>query len=51
MTHIYFIRHSIPDLSIKDETRPLSKEGLIKAKELVNIFQNLHIDDMFSSVL
>ena len=49
MTHIYFVRHSIPDLSIKDESRPLSEEGIKKANELIKIFENIHIDDMFSS--
>ena len=49
MTQVYFIRHSIPDLSTKDETRPLSEEGMKRANELVEIFENLHIDDMFSS--
>jgi 2,3-bisphosphoglycerate-dependent phosphoglycerate mutase len=49
MTSVYFIRHSIPDLSIKDETRPLSVEGRDKAIELVKIFEKIHIDAIFSS--
>ena len=49
MTQIYFIRHSIPDLSTKDEMRPLSEEGLKKAFDLIKIFEKLHIDMIFSS--
>ena len=50
MTEIYFVRHSISDLSVKDDlSRPLTKEGLIKAEELLTIFDKIHIDLIFSS--
>ena len=50
MTDIYFIRHSIPDLSIKDDLiRPLTNDGLNKAKDLVKIFKKIPIDIIFSS--
>ena len=49
MTYIYFIRHSIPDTSIRDESRPLTKQGLIKANELAAIFEKIEIDCIFSS--
>ena len=49
ITGVYFIRHARPDISIKDETRPLSLEGLKKSEELVKIFSEIKIDDIYSS--
>jgi 2,3-bisphosphoglycerate-dependent phosphoglycerate mutase len=50
MTQIYFIRHSIPDLSIKDDLlRPLTIDGIEKSNELVKIFERINIDIIFSS--
>jgi 2,3-bisphosphoglycerate-dependent phosphoglycerate mutase len=50
MTQLYFVRHSVPDLSIKDDLkRPLTKNGIDKANELVGIFDNIKIDCIFSS--
>jgi len=50
MTEIYFIRHSIPDFSIKDDlTRPLTKEGIEKAEKLIEIFNEINVDKIFSS--
>jgi 2,3-bisphosphoglycerate-dependent phosphoglycerate mutase len=50
MTQIYFIRHSVPDLSIKDDLlRPLTIDGINKANELVKLFENIQIDKIYSS--
>ena len=50
MTHVYFIRHSLSDVSIKDDLlRPLTDNGLIKANELIKIFEKIEIDMIFSS--
>ena len=50
MTQIYFIRHSISDLSIKDGlTRPLTNDGIKKVYKLINLFEKIHIDYIFSS--
>ena len=49
ITSVYFIRHARPDISIKDETRPLSLEGLKKSEELVKIFSEIKIDNIYSS--
>jgi 2,3-bisphosphoglycerate-dependent phosphoglycerate mutase len=50
MTKIYFIRHSLADLSIKDELeRPLTEVGIDRAKKLAALFDKINIDYIFSS--
>ena len=50
ITIVYFIRHSKPDISIKDDAiRPLLPEGIEKSKELINFFSGIKIDYIYSS--
>jgi 2,3-bisphosphoglycerate-dependent phosphoglycerate mutase len=50
MTEVFFVRHSISDLSIKDNLlRPLTDGGIEKACELIKLFENIYVDDIFSS--
>jgi 2,3-bisphosphoglycerate-dependent phosphoglycerate mutase len=50
MTKVYFIRHSLSDLSIKDELeRPLTEVGIDRAKKLVVLFNSINVDYIFSS--
>jgi 2,3-bisphosphoglycerate-dependent phosphoglycerate mutase len=49
-TTVYFIRHAKPDISVKDDmTRPLSFEGIEKSKELIELFEEIIIDNIYSS--
>ena len=49
-TKVYFIRHAKPDISIIDDTiRPLLPEGLEKANELVKLFIEINISNIYSS--
>ena len=51
MTTIYFIRHSVPDYAdgLADGELPLTDEGLKRADELVEIFEDIKINEIFSS--
>ena len=50
VTKVYFIRHAKPDISIKDDIiRPLLPEGLEKSKELVKLFIEIKINNIYSS--
>ncbi|MDR0301499.1 MAG: phosphoglycerate mutase family protein [Treponema sp.] len=49
-TKVYFIRHSKPDFSVKEDLiRPLSVEGIEKSKKLVKLFSEIKIDFIYSS--
>jgi 2,3-bisphosphoglycerate-dependent phosphoglycerate mutase len=49
-TIVYFIRHSVPDFSIRDDkTKPLTLEGIEKSKELIKIFKKINIEFIYSS--
>lgn len=49
-TELYFIRHASSDLSVKNErTRPLSGQGQLDAKKLLQIFKHVKIDHIYSS--
>jgi len=49
-TTVYFIRHAKPDFSIKDDLiRPLTFEGMEKSNELVKLFMDIKIDNIYSS--
>lgn len=47
----YFIRHSIRDITIHHEDAPLTNEGKILAKKLVESYENVPIAAIFSSPL
>ncbi|MCE4956281.1 histidine phosphatase family protein [Macrococcoides caseolyticum] len=50
MKQIYFIRHSIRDISYKhDESAPLTEDGVKLALDLVEIFKNKEIVQIYSS--
>ncbi|MGK0575964.1 histidine phosphatase family protein [Macrococcus capreoli] len=50
MKQIYFIRHSIRDISYKhDESAPLTEQGVELANKLVNLFKDKEITNIFSS--
>ena len=49
-TQVYFIRHLKSDFTIKDDrTRPLTMEGIEHSMELVKIFENIKVDNIYSS--
>ena len=49
-TTIYMVRHAKPDNDHKnDATRPLLPEGVEAAKNLINLFSDIHIDVAYSS--
>ena len=50
MRNIYFVRHSIQDLSVQDDaSAPLTKAGNVLAKELTRLFINKSITAIYSS--
>jgi 2,3-bisphosphoglycerate-dependent phosphoglycerate mutase len=50
MTKIYFIRHSLSDLSIRNEIeRPLTEAGIDRARKLVALFDKINVDYIYSS--
>ena len=50
MTRLYFIRHATSDFSIKAEReRPLTPAGHQGAKDLVEVFQDIGLDQLYSS--
>ena len=48
-TRVYFVRHARPDFSVKDELRPLTKEGLEDSKKVTKALSNLNISTIYSS--
>ena len=49
-TIVYFIRHAEPDFQVKEDAlRPLTAEGEVKAKQLVNRFKEITVDQVVSS--
>lgn len=49
-TELYFVRHAASDLSVKDErVRPLSEQGQQDAQKLLQVFENVKIDHIYSS--
>ena len=50
MTTIYFVRHAQPDHEWKDDrTRPLTDEGKMDAKQVMEFFKGKKIDAFYSS--
>ncbi|MCH4984054.1 histidine phosphatase family protein [Macrococcoides goetzii] len=50
MSKVYFIRHSIRDISYKhDESAPLTEDGVRLAQGLIEIFKDKEISGIFSS--
>ena len=50
MTHIYFVRHAQPDLSVKDNyIRPLSNIGFKDANLVCDFLSDINIDVLYSS--
>lgn len=50
MTTVYFVRHAQPDFSIRNnQSRPLTKEGLLDSFKVTELLQNKQIDIIFSS--
>lgn len=50
MTDIYFVRHAQPDYSWKgDRSRPLSEDGLVDCKKVVETLKDCKIDYFLSS--
>lgn len=50
MAKVYFIRHSIRDISYKhDESAPLTEDGVRLAQDLVEIFKDKEITHVYSS--
>lgn len=50
MTKVYFVRHSKPDLSVKDNLiRPLTEEGENDCKQVTDFLLNRKITKIFSS--
>lgn len=50
MTKVYFVRHSKPDFSIKDDlTRPLTEEGLKICEKITEFLTDKNIDVVYSS--
>lgn len=50
MSKLYFIRHSIRDISYRhDESAPLTEDGVRLALDLVEIFKNKEIVQIYSS--
>lgn len=49
MKKVYFIRHSIRDMSVTHEMAPLTKEGVQLAEEIAPYFVNKKIQQVFSS--
>ena len=50
MTEIYFVRHSKPDFSIKEDAlRPLTREGKLDSKKVTNYLLEKNISRIYSS--
>lgn len=50
MTSIYFVRHAQPEHSWEDDrTRPLTAEGAVDSKKVIEILKPIKIDRYFSS--
>lgn len=49
MIEVYFVRHSLRDLSVHHDNAPLSPEGKKRAEQLISLFENIHLDHIFSS--
>lgn len=50
MTKVYFVRHSKPDFSVKDDmTRPLTEEGLKDCEKVTEFLWDKDINVVFSS--
>jgi len=50
MTKVYFVRHAIPDFSIKDDLiRPLTDEGINDCKKVTKFLSDKDITKAFSS--
>lgn len=48
-TNVYFVRHAKPDLQIKSEERPLSREGLKDSKKVTYALSDKNISLIYSS--
>ncbi|MGX7109359.1 histidine phosphatase family protein [Facklamia miroungae] len=49
MRRIYLVRHSIRDLTVKNEQAPLTVEGKKLAEELANFFEDKEISAIYAS--
>ncbi|MCT4781141.1 MULTISPECIES: histidine phosphatase family protein [Exiguobacterium] len=49
MTTIYLVRHAHSTYSAEEETRPLSERGMVDAKQLLSLFREIKIDDIYAS--
>lgn len=50
MTHVYFVRHALPEHSWEvDRTRPLTKEGIQDSKKVTEALKDIHFDYAISS--
>jgi 2,3-bisphosphoglycerate-dependent phosphoglycerate mutase len=50
MTHIYFVRHALPEHNWKeDRTRPLTAEGLKDSRKVAEVLQSIPLDFAIAS--
>ena len=49
MTVIYFVRHAHAQYSVDEYHRPLSKQGIMDAERVTDLFKEKHIDAIYAS--
>lgn len=49
ITKVYFVRHARPDLTVKNELRPLTVEGILDSKKVTKALRDKNISIAYSS--